>query len=230
MSNLSRLQTIPLLLGVLLAGCGGGDSSSDPPTIAPAPPPDPLPAPPPPPAPIATLPPVGAAVSLSDNHAVGTAHWGDGDTGDGAQGQPVGALECLASMPETYHVHTHVSIFLNGEALAIPREIGIVQTGANAECFYSIHTHDLSGKIHIEAAAAGVFTLGQLFSIWGQPLDTTNVAGLVGMPVVVYLTDDGTVTEATGDWHNIELKSHREITIQVGTPVTAIPNYTWGGN
>ncbi len=228
MSTFSRFHTIPILMGVLLAGCGGGDSSSDPPPAAPAPP-DPVPAPPPP-SPISTLPPLGAAVSLSDNHAVGTAHWSDGDSGDGAQGQPVGSLECLTSMPETYHVHTHVSIFLNGEALAIPREIGIVQTGANAQCFYSIHTHDLSGKIHIEGAAAGTFTLGQLFSIWGQPLETTNIAGLVGMPVKVYVTDDGTVTEATGDWHTIELASHREITIQVGTAITAIPNYTWSGN
>src|SRR5882672_9989590 len=151
-----------MLLGAWLGGCGGG-GSSDPVT----------PPPPPPPAPITdpALPPLGAPVSLNDNHMVGSAHWSNGDTSEGAQGQAIGALECLTTMPETYHVHTHLSIFLNGEALAIPADIGIVSQSATADCFYSIHTHDQSGKIHIEAAAAGTFTLGQVFSIWGQPVD-----------------------------------------------------------
>jgi hypothetical protein len=37
-------------------------------------------------------------------------------------------------------------------------------------------------------------------------------------------------TAATGDWHGIQLESHREITIQVGTPIAEISNYTWSGN
>jgi hypothetical protein len=73
-----------------------------------------------------------------------------------------------------------------------------------------------------------MFTLGQLFMIWGQPLGPDNVAGLIGKPIVVYVTDNnGVVTEATGDWNDIELLSHREITIQVGTPITEVPNFTW---
>ena len=130
-------------------------------------------------------------------------------------------------MNETYHVHTHLSIFLNGEALAVPNEIGI---NSSPDCFYQLHTHDLSGKLHIEAAAPQTFTLGQFFGVWGEPLENTNVAGLIGMPIVVYVTDDGVVTEADGDWHAIELKSHREITIQIGTPITEIPNFTWSAN
>ena len=225
-----RGEWLALLLGLFLTACGGGSSSDPPSAPAPAPPMDP---PPPPPAPTSTpsLPPLSATViSLDDNHAVGAEHWPAGDSSDGGQGQAVGALECLASMPETYHVHTHVSIFLNGEALAVPRTLGIVAQTPTANCFYSIHTHDLSGKIHVEAAAPGTFTLGQLFSIWGQPLDSTNVAGLMGMPVVVYVTDDGIVTQASGDWHDIELKSHREVTIQVGTAIAEIPNFTWSAN
>jgi hypothetical protein len=168
-------------------------------------------------------------VSITDNHQIGVDHWSAGDTATGAQGQTMQGLDCLVSMPETYHVHTHVSIFLNGEALSVPQEIGIVPQGTG-ECFYSIHTHDRSGKIHIEAAAAGTFTLGQLFAIWGQPLTNTNIAGMTGLPVSVYVTDNGVVTEATDNWTAIELKSHREITIAVGTPITEIPNITWNGN
>jgi hypothetical protein len=29
------------------------------------------------------------------------------------------------------------------------------------------------------------------------------------------------------DWSNIELKAHREITIELGTPLAEIPNFTW---
>jgi len=174
------------------------------------------------------VPPLSSTVvNLDDNHQVGADHWAEGATTSGGTGQQVQGLDCLPTMNETYHVHSHLSIFLNGEALAIPGEIGIVET---PHCFYSIHTHDHSGKLHVEAAAPGLFTLGQYFAIWGQPLGNTNVAGLVGLPVVVYVTDAGVVTEATGDWHDIELRSHREITIQIGTPITEIPNFTWSAN
>jgi hypothetical protein len=169
-------------------------------------------------------------VSLTDNHHVGIDHWDDGDTATGGQGQTVQTLECFTTMPETYHVHTHVSIFLNGEALTVPPDVGIVPAAPQGRCFYTIHTHDKSGKIHVEAAAPGTFTLGQLFGIWGQSLTNTNIAGLTGMPVSVYVTDGSTVTEAVDNWQSIELTSHREITIAVGTPITEIPNFTWNGN
>jgi hypothetical protein len=168
-------------------------------------------------------------VDLDDNHRVGIPHWPDGDSPSGAHGETVGPLECFpAAPPETYHVHTHLSIFLDGVGLAVPEHIGIVKLSPTEECFYTLHTHDHSGKLHVEAAAPAMFTLGQLFMIWGQPLGPDNVAGLIGKPIVVYVTDNnGVVTEATGDWNDIELLSHREITIQVGTPITEVPNFTW---
>jgi len=168
-------------------------------------------------------------VDLDDNHTVGTSHWSNGDTPTGGQGQAVEGLNCETNLLETYHVHTHLSIFLDGVALAVPENIGRVSMTPKA-CFYSIHTHDLSGKIHVEAPASGTFTLGQLFAIWGQPLQADNVAGLTGKPIVVYSTDQGTVTEVTTDWKAIELTTHKEITIQVGTPITEIPNFSWSAN
>ena len=139
-------------------------------------------------------------------------------------------LDCAVSRNEDYHVHTHLSIFLNGEALAFPGHVGIVRQTNGINCFYEIHTHDSSGKIHIEATAPGTYTLGQLFTVWGEPLMDTNVAGITGLPVVVYVTDAGVVTQADSDWDKIELKSHREITIQIGTPITEIPNFTWSAH
>jgi len=170
------------------------------------------------------------AIDLDDNHDVGTVHWADGDTATGAQGDPMANETCIINIPQTFHIHTHLSIFLNGEALAIPERIGIVKTTPTVNCFYTTHTHDHSGKLHVEGATEGTYTLGQVFQIWGEPLTDTNVAGLTGMPIVVYVTDDGVTTQVDTDWQTIELKSHREITIQVGTPITEIPNFTWSAH
>jgi predicted small lipoprotein YifL len=225
--NEARWSILGAML-ICLTGCGGGGSSDTPPAQANEPPPAPPPPPPPAPDPVPPL--SSVVVNLDDNHAVGAVHWSDGNTAAGGQGQVVQGLECLPSMIETYHVHTHVSIFLDGVALAFPADIGIAPLQPSGRCFYSIHTHDLSGKIHVEGPAPGTFTLGQLFAIWGQPLETTDVAGLTGKPIVVYSTEQSTVTRVSGDWKAIELTSHKEITIQIGTPIAEIPNFTWSAN
>ena len=62
-----------------------------------------------------------------------------------------------------------------------------------------------------------------------MPLSASDVGGLTGLPVVVYVADGDTVMRHEGDPGEIELRSHREITIQLGSTVSAIPNYTWEG-
>ena len=100
-----------------------------------------------------------------------------------------GPFECYPGNdpPHTCHVHSHLSIFLDAVALAIPDDI-------------------------------------EFFMIWGHPLRPDKVAGLTGNP------NNGVVTEATGDWNDIELISHREIMIQAGTPIAEVPNYTWSAH
>lgn len=209
-----------LLAGSLAACSSGGDGESDEPAPLPPPPP-----PPPGPPPVSPTP-----VSLDDGHTVGAQRWPAGATSIGGNGQPVGGLECIVNLPEAFHVHAHLSIFLNGEALAVPANVGVAEQSPTTACSYSVHTHDGTGKIHVEAAAPGAFTLGQFFAVWGHQLSSSNIADLTGMPVVVYVTDNGVVTQNTGDWSAIELTSHREITIQVGTAITQIPNFTWSGS
>ena len=167
-STVQKTLPLALLLSVVLSACGGGGfrfataSIACASTRAAAPPPPPPPPPPtatatpPPPPPASTVPPLSSTVvSITDNHQIGVDHWNDGNTATGGQGQTVSGLDCLLTMIETYHVHTHVSIFLNGEALSIPPDVGIVSAAPQGRCFYSIHTHDKSGKIHVEAAAPG---------------------------------------------------------------------------
>jgi len=203
------------------------------PNPPPNPPPDPDPPPPPPPSPPppspSTDPPLASvAIDVSDNHQVGAVYWPDGDTSTGGAGQEVQGLRC-GVMDETYHVHTHVSFFLNGQQLALPRSIGSVQTTPTSHCYYNVHTHDLSGKVHVEAPAPGLFTLGQLFAIWGQPLEAMNVAGNPGLPVVIYIVDGNAASRYEGDFAAIELKSKRGVVIQMGTTIAEIPRYTWFG-
>jgi hypothetical protein len=125
-------------------------------------------------------------------------------------------------MAETYHVHAHVAIVNNGQWLAMPKNIGLMPS-----CNYEMHTHDQTGIIHIETPSLKTFTLGQFFDIWGQPLSTTNVAGITGN-VVVYINDNGDARRYMGDPRNIVLTSHRDITLQIGTPaVSSLATYSW---
>jgi hypothetical protein len=200
-----------------------------PPPPAPEPPPSPPPPEPPPPG--DTLPPLASVViNVADSDPVGDPYWPDGNTSTGGFGDQVQGLRC-GDMVETYHVHTHLSFFLDGKQLALPSSIGNVSPRPGTSCFYPLHTHDLSGKVHVEADAPALFTLGQLFAIWGQPLEPTNLAGLTGLPVVIYIVDRNvntyTASRYEGDFHAIELKSQRGIVVQIGTRIAEIPRYTW---
>jgi hypothetical protein len=223
----SRAATLVCLaaLFVLTAGCGGGDDDEAPssaPTPAPAPAPTPAPSPPP-------MPTIAAAVDLDGNQQIGTTFWADGATATGGAGQAVQGVFCSPGLSAQFHIHSHLSIFVNGQARAIPGHVGIVEN-ATTDCHYYVHTHDRSGKIHIEPPVAMTFTLGQFFAIWGQPLSASNVAGIDNMPIYFYITENGTVTQFTGDPATIELRSHRHIAIVIGTPITQVPFFTWSAN
>lgn len=188
---------------VILTACGGGSSAPENKPVASVP--DPILSPTP--------------SNLSGALTVGVDAWNEGSTGQGGRGSAIGGVSCLVT--EDYHVHAHLSIFKNGQALAIPANIGL--TG----CAYELHTHDKSGIIHVETAAYHLLTLGQFFAVWGQPFTSTNVAGIVGLPINVYVNDDGKLSLHKGNPADIELAKHREITIVIGTPIAQIPSYKW---
>jgi hypothetical protein len=232
MSNLKALnkEWLVALMAASLTACGGGGGDSNPPPSGSQPPPSqPAPPPPPPPPPTPGAPPLSSTVTdVTGGQRIGAVHWANGNTSNGGSGSTVQGIDCLTTMPDTYHIHSHLSIIRNGEALAIPTNIGIVAN--TPTCYFAIHTHDASGTIHVEAGAAGTFTLGQLFGIWGQTLSSTNVAGLTGLPVEVFVADGGSVAKVDNNWDAIDFRSKRLIYIVVGTPVTELPNFTWSGD
>ena len=227
-----------------LAACGGGDpgatssasglpASPGPgpapaptpaptptPTPAPTPAPTPTPAPPPPP-PGDPAPPTDivlepgytdfpATLTISKPHWLAWSHTGTA---------VVDGVGCAPSV--VYHIHALLSIYQDRQRLALPDSIG-----RGSGCNYEMHTHDGSGVMHIETNAPKVFTLGQFFALWGQPLSATAVAGLPGAPTF-YIIDKETVKRYTGDPAAITLNAHREIVIVTGTPPVQVPRWDW---
>jgi hypothetical protein len=82
---------------------------------------------------------------------------------------------CLAGHNElVQHNHVEVHIIIDGVAQAIPPEMGINDNSCNPG-MRAIHTHDDSGRLHIEAPYEATPNLGNFFSIWGQPFDSTHL-------------------------------------------------------
>ena len=214
----------------LLAGCGGsgtGSQSAMPPSmnardlVAQA---------------AAT--PMPSTLSLAQGKVIGTDNAfspTDGDTSTGGLGQTVDGIACAPSMTENkYHVHLYVGLLVNGVQYAIPDGVGMDVPGADvngfvntAKCFYSIHTHDASGMIHIESASSAllssaIYNFGNLLDVWGQTVSSTNFGRFSGTVHVFYATTplrstySGTYKAYTGNPRAIGLYSHEAIWIEVG--------------
>ena len=193
------IVAVAMVLALSLAvACGSDKSTTEPP-------------PPPPPAP--------DTVQLVIGDVVGTATFPDGNTAQGGQGDPVDGVACDNSTPN-YHIHVHLSLYVDGKQIAIARAVGVTdpQVVDNfvlaGSCFYWLHTHDATGIIHVEPPISAQLTLGQFFDIWGQPLSKTEVAGYQGAVTVLV---DG--EEYTGDPRAIAFEAHKQIALEVGTPL-----------
>ena len=158
-----------------------------------------------------------------------------------ATGQTIDGVQCQAGEQTVVHVHTHLTIFVNGKAQVIPYGIGIpgfqaVQTAGGpfvetGSCFYWLHVHAYDGIIHIESpSTTQTFTLGQFFDEWGIPLSSTQVGPATGK-VTVFFTSPGKQPGLyTGDPRNLPLGDHYQIQLDVGTPIVAPVKVTnWGG-
>ncbi len=143
-----------------------------------------------------------------------------------ATGQSVDAIRCQSSEQTIFHIHAHLTIFVNGSPRQIPAAIGI--TGAQAQntpqgsfisagtCFYWLHTHAADGIIHIESPVQRTFTLGDFFDLWGQPLGPDRAGPAIGPVVAIY---NGQRYEANP--RDIPLNAHAQIQLEVGKPLIA---------
>ena len=158
-----------------------------------------------------------------------------------ATGQTVDGIQCQAGEQTQIHVHSHLTIFVDGQARVIPYGIGIPGAGAvsspqgpfveTGSCFYWLHVHAYDGVIHIESpSTTQSFTLGQFFDEWGIPLSKTEVGPAKGPVTVFFTSPDSKTGIYTGDPRNLPLGDHYEIQLDVGTPIVAPVKVTnWGG-
>jgi hypothetical protein len=141
-----------------------------------------------------------------------------------ATGSTVDGIQCNSGEQVAYHIHTHLAVFVNGALRPIAPGIGIVQPAAQqtangpfdsaTNCYYWLHVHTQDGVIHVESPTTRVYTLGQFFRIWGQPLTTTQIGTAKG-PQTVYVNGK----QYTGDPAAIPLKSREDVQVDVGTVV-----------
>jgi hypothetical protein len=78
---------------------------------------------------------------------------------------------------ETFHIHAMLHLYVNGLLVPLPADIGL-DPAKGIES--SMHTHDSTGIIHMEAAHPYRYTLGDFFSVWGVKLGPAQVGGLMG--------------------------------------------------
>ena len=178
----------------------------------------------------------GPEIELTRATTVGRAYYPIGNWPQGGQGQPISGVSCvITSPPPAYHVHAHVSLYVNGEQIAVPAGLGVVNPILTngyvnfdvSKCFYEIHTHDATGVIHLHANAGAnrPLTLGQVFDVWGQSLTRDNVAGKLGR-VVVFVDQQ----RYDGDLRSIVLSAGTLVSLQVGSPLVAPPRFVIPAN
>jgi hypothetical protein len=79
---------------------------------------------------------------------------------------------------ETFHIHAMLHIYVHGLLVPLPAEIGL-DPAKGLES--SMHTHDGTGVIHMEAPHPYNYTLGDFFAVWGVKLGPAQVGGLTGL-------------------------------------------------
>jgi hypothetical protein len=79
---------------------------------------------------------------------------------------------------EAFHHHALLHIYVNGLLTPLAPDTGL-EPARHLES--SLHTHDGTGVIHMEAAHPFKFTLGDFFMVWGVKLGPDEVGGLKGL-------------------------------------------------
>ncbi|MBM7472931.1 hypothetical protein [Subtercola frigoramans] len=76
----------------------------------------------------------------------------------------------VAPVPE--HLHSHVSITVDGVPQVVPANVGIDE---KTQVTLPLHTHEATGILHVESPIQRTFELGEFFAEWGIPLDSEGV-------------------------------------------------------
>jgi hypothetical protein len=145
-----------------------------------------------------------------------------------------GLIQCAPIEQLAYHIHIRLQVYDNGQPRALPAAIGLLgpvsqQTkygpfyGAT-KCYYWLHTHASDGIIHVESPTPHIYTLGNFFDEWHQPLSSTQVA-TAGGNVTAYVNGK----PWSGSPRSIPLKPHNQIQLDVGKPLVPFAPISFAG-
>ncbi|GHO47914.1 hypothetical protein [Ktedonospora formicarum] len=138
----------------------------------------------------------------------------------------VNGITCDAQEQLNYHIHAHLSVYIDGQPVAIPQNIGIASDGS---CIYWLHTHDTTGLLHIESPTTKTYTLGDFFTVWQQRFSSLGYPAQLKQNTGWKIYVDG--KEYTGDFHDIKLGAHSLITMGYNSPnMQPDTTYNWGDN
>jgi hypothetical protein len=145
---------------------------------------------------------------------------------------PVDGVRCAPVEQLAYHIHAHLAVYDNGELRPLPGGIGI--PGSQVEqttegpvalggsCYYWLHTHAPDGVIHIESPTQRIYTLGQFFDEWHQPLSSDQVGNVKGK--ITAFVNGKVWNKSVRD---IPLIPHATIQFNVGDPPVPFRTVDW---
>jgi hypothetical protein len=119
----------------------------------------------------------------------------------------IDGIKCDTSEHFNFHYHAHLDIVINGMSYVIPAGIGIHPP----QCIYWLHTHDISGIIHVESPDNMKFNNTQLFEY---------KVGNDDKKLSVYV--NGTLMDKQN--RDIPIHNHDVIAIIYGSPPPEIPS------
>ena len=115
---------------------------------------------------------------------------------------------------EVLHRHTRLEIYVNGQPVEVPANLGINQ---DAGIFSPLHTHDVDGVIHTESDDPNFSpNLGTLFDVWGLRLTDDCIGAYCAegdKELRIYVDGE----EVTGDPREVPLTDLSVIVVTYGT-------------
>lgn len=115
--------------------------------------------------------------------------------------------ECLTTHSVDMHFHPYLTIIIDGDEFPIPENTGIY-TQTCPEAMHMTHTHDSSGKIHVENHTFEEVPLEVFFDVWGEHFDETGIFDY--RDGTIEMTVDGVVN---AEYQNLILADNQNIVI-----------------
>ena len=119
---------------------------------------------------------------------------------------PLG-MECLDHEGLAMHFHPYLTILIDGNEYSSPGNTGI-DTDVCKGAMHMTHTHDDSGKIHVESKQVEEVPLEVFFDVWGKHFDETGI--MEYRDGTIEMTVDGQIST---DFQNHILEDGQNIVI-----------------